>query len=236
MTTASPPQGQTDTGVKPSTTPPAEREVDAGAPPVQGPTPSEIVAVAEQKLPIAALTDWVTFLQGPASPPFKEDCRFEGEWKRLFRLLSLVLLMLGAIIVVFSLGLAAPGQKWQDLATKSQYLFLVLVIGAVVAVPYSFVLAPLFRIRITFAQTFFVVLLLGLPWLPLIALVWAIGKVWTGGLVISIFLYILCLAAIYNFCKGVSVIARCKLWRPVISLFLPMFLALAIFVANYVWE
>jgi hypothetical protein len=200
------------------------------------PSPTDIIAAAEQGLPLAALTDWITFLQGPSEPLFKRNCRFDTEWKRLFRLLSLVLLMLGAIMVIFSLGLTASGQSWRDFASNSKYLLLVLVVGAVVAVPYAFILAPLLRIRITFAQTFFTVLLLGLPWLPLITLVWAFGTAWSSGLLVAIFLYIMTLVPLYNFCKGVSVIAGCRTWRPILSLVIPLGLALAVFVANVVWE
>lgn len=200
------------------------------------PSPLDIIAAAEQRLPVAALSDWVRFLQGPSEPVFKKDCSFESEWKRLFRLLSLVLLMLGAIMVVFSLGLNASGQSWRDFASNSKYLLLVLVVGAVVAVPYAFVLAPLLRIRINFAQTFFTVLLLGLPWLPLITLVWAIGTVWGGGLLVAIFLYIMTLVPLKNFCKGVAVIAGCRVWKPILSIVIPLGLAFAVFFANVVWE
>jgi hypothetical protein len=144
--------------------------------------------------------------------------------------------MLGAIIAIFSIGLNATGQSWRDFASSSKYLLLVLVAGAVVAVPYAFVLAPVLRIRITLVQTFFAVLLLGLPWLPLITLVWAFGKVWNGGLLVVILLYIMTLVPLYNFCKGVSVLGRCRIWRPILSLSVPLGFALAIFVANVVWD
>jgi len=195
---------------------------------------ADLAALAEQRLPIAALTDWIMLLQGPAPPLFVENRDFQPEWKRLFRLGALVLLLLGTIIAIFSLGIAEPGQKWADFTTKLQYLTLTLVIGAVVAVPYAFVLAPLLRIRITFAQTFFTVLFLGLPWLPLIALVWAIGRVQQSGLLVVILLYILSLVPLHHFCKGVSVIAVCGIWRVVLSLAIPTVLALTVFIANFV--
>lgn len=200
------------------------------------PSPADIIAAAEQRLPIAALNDWVLFLQGPSDTLFAHNFAFDTEWKRLFRLVSLVLLMLGAIIAIFSIGLNASGQSWRDFASNSKYLLLILVVGAVVAVPYAFVLAPLLRIRITFVQTFFTVLLLGLPWLPLITLVWAIGRVWTGGLLVAIFLYIMTLVPVFNFCKGVAVLAKCRIWRPILSLAIPLGLALAVFAANVIWE
>ena len=119
------------------------------------PPPVNIVAAVEQNLPIAALNDWITFLQGPSGTLFTEDSSFDAEWKRLFRLVTLVLLMLGAIIAIFSIGLNAAGQSWRDFASSSKYLLLILVVGAVVAVPYAFVLAPLLRIRITFCANIF---------------------------------------------------------------------------------
>lgn len=192
-----------------------------------------------QRLPVAALSDWVTLLQGPSPPLFAAECNFEQEWKRLFRLVSVVLLMLGAVITAFSLGLGAAGQDWKKFVSNSSYLFLILVIGAVVAAPYAFVLAPLLRIRITFVQAFFSVLLLGLPWVPLIALIWAVGKVWTSGLAglgVSIFLYILAIVPLYNFSKGVAIVSNCRLWRVLISIFIPFILAIAVFVPNFVLD
>src|SRR5258705_13144862 len=111
-----------------------------------------IIATTEPKLPIAALSDWVMLLQGPAAPLFTSECKFDQEWKRLFRVASLVLLMLGAIITAFSLGLNAAGQNWHTFVSSSRYFFLILVFGAVVAVPYAFLLAPLLRIRVSFSQ------------------------------------------------------------------------------------
>ena len=196
-------------------------------------SPIPVGAAPVPFLSTAALTDWVTFLQGPSQPTF-DVTMTNADWKRVFRLGALVLLMLGAILVIFSLGLGPEGGKWQDLATKTQYMLLILVVGAVLAVPYAFVLAPLLRIRITFTQTFFAILLLGLPWLPLIALIWALGRVWTNGIVVVVFLYILGLVPLVNFCKGVSIISGCRLRRVLLSLLIPAVLALAIFVANIV--
>lgn len=198
-----------------------------------------IVPGIHQRLPVAALSDWVTLLQGPGPPLFAAECKFDQEWKRLFRLVSIVLLMLGAVVTAFSLGLGAAGEDWRKFVSNSSYLFLILVIGAVVAVPYAFVLAPLLRIRITFVQAFFSVLLLGLPWLPLIALIWAVGKVWTSGLAglsVTVFLYILALVPVYNFSKGVAMVSNCKLWRVLISLFIPAVFVMTVFVANFVLE
>lgn len=198
----------------------------------------DIIPGAPQKVPVAVLTDWLLLLQGPAPPLFVASASFEQEFKRVFRLVTLVLLMLGAVVAVFSLGLGAAGKDWQQFASNSSYLFLILVVGAVVAVPYAFVLAPLLRIRITFIQTFFSVLLLGLPWLPLIALIWAVGKVWnsrSAGLTVTIFLYILGLVPFYNFSRGVSIISNCKMWRVLVSLLIPTLLGLAVFIANFVW-
>src|ERR1044072_34029 len=52
------------------------------------PTMTEILPTAPvvQRLPIVALTEWLTSLQGPAPPLFEKDKNFEGEWPRLFRL------------------------------------------------------------------------------------------------------------------------------------------------------
>lgn len=207
------------------------------APAPQGdPSHLDVIAAVEQRLPVAALSDWVLFLQGPSEPLFKKNSTFDNEWRRLFRLLSLVLLMLGAIMAIFSLGLNASGQDWRDFASNSKYLLLVLVVGAVVAVPYAFVLAPLLGIRITFAQTFFAVLLLGLPWLPLITLVWALGTVSGTGSLVVIFLYILTFVPLNNFRKGVTAIADCPHWKAIISLVIPIGIALALYFANVVWE
>lgn len=217
-----------------------EKQINAVAEQVpELPANYEEVSTGVQKLPIAALSDWVHLLQGPAANWTEEECKFNQEWKRLFRLVSLVLLMFGAVVTVFSVGLGATGGDWKKFASNSSYLFLTLVIGAALSVPYAFVLAPLMRIRISFSQTFFSILLLGLPWLPLIALIWAVGKVWTTGLAglgVITFLYILGIVPLLNFSKAVARISSCKLWRVLISLLVPALLALMVFVANFVWE
>lgn len=195
----------------------------------------EIKLPSFQQLPIAALSDWLTLLQGPSTPLFTPEGKFDQEWKRLFRLVGVVLLMLGAIIAAFSLGLNAAGEDWQKFVSNSRYLFLVLVIGAVLAVPYAFMLAPMLRIKINLVQTFFSVLLLGLPWMPLVALIWAVGRVWTGGLVVTVFLYILMIVPLRNFCRGVQMISQCRPWQPYLSIMVPLVLALAVFVGNVVW-
>lgn len=198
---------------------------------------AEEIIPGVQKLPVAALSDWVMLLQGPAPPLFAAQSKFDQEFKRLFRLVTVVLLMMGAVVTAFSLGLGAAGKNWQQFASNSSYLFLILVVGAVVAVPYAFVLAPLLRIKITFAQTFFTVLLLGLPWLPLIALIWAVGKVWTSGLAgltIPIFLYIIGIVPLLNFSKGVAIVSGCGRLRVLLSLLIPTLLAVVFFVANFV--
>lgn len=197
----------------------------ATPPPVTEPGQVLAPAPAVQRLPIVALTEWVTSLQGPAPPLFEKEKNFEGEWLRLFRLASLVLLMLVLIVVVFSFGIAQAGIMWSDLAIR------ILVIGAVMSVPYAFLFAPLLRIKISFVQTFFTLLLLGLPWVPMLALVWALGIVWGSGMLQVPLLYIFSIVPLYNFCKGIAVIASCRTRRVVASLAIPLFLALAVFVA-----
>jgi hypothetical protein len=180
----------------------------------------------------ASLTDWLMLLQGPAPPIFDSQTTFNAEWKRLFRLCALVLLMLGVITIAFSLGTGLPGEKWHLLATRTRGLLLVLGVSAVVAVLYAFMLAPLLRIHITFIQTLFVVLMLGLPWLPLIIFVQALGMVWSNGFIVSLFLAALTLVALYNLCKGVAIVAGCRPGRVVLSLAIPAVLALVIVIAN----
>lgn len=181
-----------------------------------------------------SLTDWLTFLQGPAPPVFDSSTAFNAEWKRLIRLCALVLLLLSVITIAFSLGTGQPGEKWHLLATRTRDLMLVLGVGAVVAVLYAFMLAPLLRIRITFIQTLFALLMLGLPWLPLILFVQALGMVWTNGLVVGLFLSALALVPLYNFCKGVAIIAGCRPRRVMLSLAIPAVLALVVVIANVV--
>jgi hypothetical protein len=184
------------------------------------------------QLPRAALADWIDLLQGPASPIFSLNSDFKSEWGRLFRLLSLTLSMTGAILVVFSI---VQGD-WRTYANQMPYTLITLVIGAVLGVPYAFIIAPLMRIKIGFVPTFFSVLLLGLPWVPLFALVWAFGKAFAPpdgsnsltGFYVSIFFLILSFAVIYNFCRAVSIIAGCKFWRSLTSLLVPLLLLLII--------
>jgi hypothetical protein len=192
---------------------------------------------AKLQMPLIALTDWVTLLQGPSDPLFSASAGFDREWRRLFRLIALVLLMLGAVIVAFSLGLHAAGEDWRMLASKGYYPPLMLLIGAILAVPYAFLLAPLCRIRITFSQTFFTILLLLLPWVPLFATVWAIGNIstkWGLGAVVTILSYVFVSVALYNFCKGVSILSSCRMWQALVSLLIPVALVLAYLIGNVV--
>ena len=189
--------------------------------------------------PQAAFEDWINLLQGPAPPIFEENRNFSSEWGRLFRLLSLTLLMTGAILTIFSI---VKGD-WRTYATQIPYILIVLVIGVVVSAPYAFIIAPVMRIKINFTQTLFSVLLIGLPWLPPFILVWSFGRAFAPqeednvltGFYVVIFLLVLSFVVTVNFSRAVSLISGSKIWKVLTSLLVPLLLLIIIKLLSLGW-
>jgi hypothetical protein len=172
---------------------------------------------------MSAFGDWLSFMQGPTSPPFSKDC-VECDWSRLFRLMALVIFLLNAVVGTFAVAAA----DFNKLVLGNRNALLILLGGMLASVVYAFIISPVFKVKISLPQAFFAFLQLGVPWLPLIALVWAIGYTQQPfplkGFLVPINLYLIPLLTIKNIRRGVSVITDCPAWRVRASLFIPLIL------------
>jgi hypothetical protein len=164
-----------------------------------------------------ALTDWVNLLQGPHCPPFREEGDVEPDFPVLLRLLALVLILINVI----SAPVTIASEGFRHLVEHNSTALLLLPIGAIIAVPYSFFVFPLFRVKMTFSKTFFTFLFLGLPWLPLWVLARSVGDLPhfpAKGFTVVILFYLIGFANIRNLCRGVSLVSRGPAWRVWVSL------------------
>lgn len=130
-----------------------------------------------------ALNDWLNLLQGPVQPPFVARSDFEDPWKYLFRLIMLVLLMLTTVLTFSYLGLKISVKEeivrafLTNTAAQTRYTIIIILIGALFAVLYALIVAPMFKVRISVPQAFFAFLFVLLPWIPIVTLVWVLGYV-----------------------------------------------------------
>src|SRR5437879_2772083 len=113
---------------------------------------------------INTFSDWLRLLDGPKNIVFSEIVEKE-DWGRLFKLVSLVLVLSGAV-----LGAKATIQAFQKTAInsvlESPLAMMFLIVGAMLAVAYNGI-ARLFGIKLTLPRSFFIILSLGLPWVPI---------------------------------------------------------------------
>lgn len=169
------------------------------------------------------LNDWMGFISGPVDPPFNKGQTFQGEWPRLFRLLATVGILSGTIVVTKDIlsGNAAIG----ILVLESPAALKLLLIGAILAIIYYFVLAKAFRVPITLPQALFTIMLLGLPWLPLTALIhsFASTNIAFGTFVELFWFYLSPIVLVGNFSRGISSICpSCSKWRIRASFVVPI--------------
>lgn len=189
-----------------------------------------------------ALNDWLNLLQGTVDPPFTPQTNFQDEWKRLLRLISLVLLMIVAVITFSTLGfISSEGPNFLDTFLKStsaqiQYTVLIVLSGAFFATLYALISARIFNVSINIRQAFFTVLFLILPWIPIGAFVRALGII-LGDIplksyFIIIFLFIfLPLLFVYRFGQGIATVSGCKMLRCLASIAVPLLLILVLLIA-----
>jgi hypothetical protein len=130
-----------------------------------------------------ALNDWLNLLQGPAEPPFAQKTDFVDPWRHLFQLIILVLIMLTTVLTFSYLGLKASVKEEivtafvANTAAQTRYTIIIILIGALFAILYALMIAPLFKLRVSVPQAFFTFLFVLLPWLPVVTLVWVLGYV-----------------------------------------------------------
>lgn len=130
-----------------------------------------------------ALTDWLNLLQGPSDPPFTENADFQSPWKYLFRLITLVMIMITSVLTFSYLGLSTSEQEGilqafvKNTVAQARYTIMIILGGALFAVLYALIVAPVFKVKISVPQAFFAFLFILLPWIPIIALVWVLGYI-----------------------------------------------------------
>jgi hypothetical protein len=174
----------------------------------------------------AALGDWLNLLQGPQAQAFIEGVK-TSDWFRVFRLLVVSLFLAGlALGTSYIKPELTPNFNTLVLSSKPAML---LILGAAgFAVLYQ-LFASAFRIQVTLPQSFFAIVLLGLPWLPLMALAESFfyhSDVPLAGIIAGFGAQFFVLAAIFNFGRGVKQISNGPAWRIWLSLVIPVLLVI----------
>jgi hypothetical protein len=166
----------------------------------------------------ASLSEWLTLLGGPVDPPFCEAPDFSKEWGRLTRLTVIVVVLVGA---VWGIEYAIS-----DIKPNNRQMLEMLLGGAITAILYRSLFAPIFRVRVSLYDAFFTILLLGLPWLPILAAVRAFATRYSGNLLVGILvvlaLVVICFSFLLNVSRGFARVSRCPLWRVLLSFLLPL--------------
>lgn len=162
---------------------------------------------------IKILSDWLQLLSGPPSPAFTDLVK-RKDWPRLLNLMFLSLSFSGVALGV-NFGLAAFLTSPAEILATSKPLIYVLLTGVLLATAYSFIASPL-KVRVTLEETFFVMISLCLPWLPLLIFVDTIRYFppfpliflvnWVGLLIVF-------LKATTNFVKGMTEVSQSPKWR-----------------------
>jgi hypothetical protein len=189
----------------------------------------------------SAFDDWLRLLGGPDDPPFRVEATFELEWGRLFRLLGVVVFLSGVALGIPTIATEGLRKGFESMVVESKPALFLLMGGAALSAMYSFVFGSSFFIRklqcvpMTLRQSFFTMLLMGLPWLPPTALMKGLTHTDISSKRIVTFLiiawfYIAIIGFLYNFYRGVSIIhPRCPRWRILLSIMLPLAVLVALF-------
>ena len=170
---------------------------------------------------VAAFSDWLSLFDGPKNKPFSEIVQKE-DWKRLLRLLMLVLILSGAV-----LGAKLTIQAIQHAAVasvlESPLAITFLIVGAMLSVAYSSI-ARLFGIKLSLKKSFFIILSLLLPWVPIANCIDTIQSLpsFKGIGVIFLLAHLLLIRPIYNFYQGVVIVSHAAKWRAMCSILLPL--------------
>lgn len=176
-------------------------------------------------------TDWLYFLGGNCPPIISEN---DLPWARLFGLLGLMLVLTGVIIGIPIISLNNFTKEGLVLALlESKPAIYLIIVGAIMAVVYSFLFARIFKVPINTTQAFFSILFLGLPWLPLWAFVRNLVYIDIPFrvLIINAWFVIAIVVPTVNFCKCISAwVPACPKWRIRASAFAPFVIAIGIFI------
>lgn len=159
-----------------------------------------------------AVFDWLWLLGGPDKKTFAQPKAFPRpeDWTRLVRLMSMVL----ALAAAATGGVVLSGNVAVSVAvTESSTLLLALLVGAAIAVPYTYLAAAAFGVPLTVPQVVFSFLLVALPWLPLVILAKAIIPIALAPFMVFAIYFTGAMIAM-NFAKAVCLLVpRCPRWR-----------------------
>lgn len=170
---------------------------------------------------IKTFSDWLYLLDGPKHQVFTDIVKNE-DWSRLFKLLMLVLVLSGAV-----LGAKITIETFQKAAVSSvldsPLAMTFLLVAAMLAVAYSSI-ARIFGIRLTLPKSFFIILSLLLPWVPIANCIDTIQSLPSFKFIGVIFLlaHLLLIRPIYNFYQGVLIITHVARWRALLSILTPI--------------
>jgi len=176
---------------------------------------------------VAAFSDWLSLFDGPKHKVFSDIVKKE-DWTRLFRLLMLVLVLsgaaLGAKITIEAIQHALPASVLQ-----SPLAINFLIVGAMLSVAYSSV-ARVFGIKLSLKSSFFIILSLLLPWVPIATCIDTIQSLppFKGIGVVFLVAHLLLIRPVYNFYQGVVIISSAAKWRALGSILLPLIVFIAV--------
>ena len=185
-------------------------------------SPISILPMSPQRLK-NTFSDWLHLLDGPRNKVFSEIVGKE-DWGRLFRLLMLVLVLSGAF-----LGAKITLQVLQKTAInsvlESPLAMAFLIVGAMLGVAYNGI-ALLFGIKLSLRKSFFIILALGLPWVPIFTFIDTIPSFPPFKLIGVIFIlsHLVLIKPVFNFYQGVLIITHCARWRALTSILTPIIL------------
>lgn len=170
---------------------------------------------------VKTFSDWLNLLDGPRHKVFSEIVKKE-DWVRLFKLITLILLLSGAILGA-KLTIEILQKNPVTSVLESHLALTFLIIGAMLAAAYTGI-ARLFGITLTLPKSFFIILSLGLPWVPIFTCIDAIPSLPPFKLqsIIFILSHLVLIKPIVNFVRGVRIVTNCALWRVLISILLPI--------------
>jgi hypothetical protein len=170
---------------------------------------------------IRVFSDWLNLLDGPLRKVFSEIVKKE-DWTRLFKLITLVLLLSGAILGA-KLTIEILQKNPVTSVLESHLALTFLIIGAMLAAAYNGI-ARLFGITLNLPKSFFIILSLGLPWVPIFTCIDAIPSLPPFKLqsIIFILSHLVLIKPLVNFVRGVRIVTKCALWRVLISILLPL--------------
>jgi hypothetical protein len=169
--------------------------------------------------------DWLYFLEGNCPKAFECIKNGKPEDGRLFRLVLIVVIMSAIAIGAPTLsvkGLASPLVAFQE---QSGPVVKVLLAGAIAAASYALLIARLCGVPISIQNAFFVILFLGLPWVPPTILVRSLVQTqWYYMPHVLILWYVVAVVGLsFNLYRGVaSVVTNCPKWRVGLSILVPL--------------